>query len=113
MGWHPFFGVLREHARSKPQAVEDHPWGETVYKVHGKVFVFLGAPERAQITVKAPPDELDLLLGVPYIQRAKYVGRYGWITVTIEDEPSLDLARQLVDDSYQLIGAGQGRRRAS
>ena len=33
---------LKKYAAGKPGAWEDHPWGETVYKVAKKVFVFLG-----------------------------------------------------------------------
>jgi predicted DNA-binding protein (MmcQ/YjbR family) len=102
-GWHPYFRALWEHCRAKPGAEEDHPWGETVFKVGGKVFAFLGTPDQAGVTVKAPQDELDVLLGVSFIERAKYVGRYGWITVRIEDDEALSLALQLVDDSYDVI----------
>ena len=36
------FKALRKVAKAYPGAWEDHPWGETVYKVGKKVFVFLG-----------------------------------------------------------------------
>jgi predicted DNA-binding protein (MmcQ/YjbR family) len=103
----PRFKKLYAHARKKPEAVEDHPWGETVFKVNGKVFVFLGHPESESshvgLTVKAPPDELEPLLELPYVHRAKYVGRFGWVSVTVEDDEALALALELIDDSYDLI----------
>ncbi|MGH2727412.1 MAG: MmcQ/YjbR family DNA-binding protein, partial [Actinomycetota bacterium] len=34
---------VRAFALSLPEAYEDHPWGENVAKVKGKVFVFLGS----------------------------------------------------------------------
>ena len=37
--------ALKKHAAEKPGASEDHPWGETVFKVAKKVFVFLGHPD--------------------------------------------------------------------
>ena len=43
---------LREFALSLPEAVEDHPWGEDVAKVRGKIFVFLGGRDSTRITVK-------------------------------------------------------------
>jgi len=101
----PRFRKLYDHARKKPEAFEDHPWGETVFKVNGKVFVFLGHPESSGVglTVKAPPDELDALLELPYVHRAKYVGRFGWVSLTVEDDEALALALELIDDSYDLI----------
>src|SRR3989442_12938072 len=37
--------ALKRYAAEKPGAWEDHPWGETVYKVAKKVFGFLGNPD--------------------------------------------------------------------
>jgi predicted DNA-binding protein (MmcQ/YjbR family) len=106
---HRFHRAIYEHCRDKPGAVEDHPWGDTVFKLKGKVYAFLGGPETPGATVKAPPDELELLLGVPFIKRSKYIGRYGWISVRVEDEDALRLVLDLIDDSYDLI---KSRRRA-
>jgi len=110
--WHPRFQVLYDHAKSKPGAVEDHPWDEVVFKVNGKVFVFLGRPEipGVGLTVKAPPDELEALLELPFVRRAKYVGRFGWISLTIEDDDALELALELIDDSYELIAPKRKRK---
>jgi predicted DNA-binding protein (MmcQ/YjbR family) len=80
--------------------VLDHPWGDTVFKVRGKIFVFLG---RDACTVKPFPEELDLLLGRPDVVRSKYIGRYGWITMTINDDETLELAKSLIDDTYAQV----------
>jgi predicted DNA-binding protein (MmcQ/YjbR family) len=100
-----YFQAMYDRCASKPDAVEDHPWGETVFKVRGKVFAFLGRPESPStgVTVKAPADELDVLLEADFIQRARYVGRYGWVSLRIADDNALQLALELIDDSYDLI----------
>jgi predicted DNA-binding protein (MmcQ/YjbR family) len=108
---HPYVTALYEHCAKKPDAVEDHPWGETVFKVKGRVFAFLGRGERAGVTVKVPPEELELLLSNPSVSRARYVGRYGWVSVRIEDDETLELALGLIDDSYELISAPRPRKR--
>jgi predicted DNA-binding protein (MmcQ/YjbR family) len=95
--------AIWQYCHDKPDAVEEHPWGDTVFKVKGKVFAFLGTPETPGVGVKAPPDELEMLLGVPYIERSKYIGRYGWISVSVADDDALRLALELVDDSYEII----------
>jgi predicted DNA-binding protein (MmcQ/YjbR family) len=113
--WNPVFRTLHEHCAAKPSAVEDQPWGEedTVFKVRGKIFAFLGRSDHAGVTVKAAPDEVDRLLAFPYIKRSAYIGRYGWVNVSIENEDTLDLALRLVDQSYDLIAAkaGGGKRK--
>jgi predicted DNA-binding protein (MmcQ/YjbR family) len=37
--------AVRAFAASLPEAWEDHPWGESVYKVGKRVFVFFGVLE--------------------------------------------------------------------
>lgn len=64
----PLFRALWDHCRAKPLAVEDHPWGDMVFKVggtSGKIFAFLGHPEADDVgvTVKPSPEELGELLG--------------------------------------------------
>jgi predicted DNA-binding protein (MmcQ/YjbR family) len=108
---HRYFQALYDTCAAKPMAEEDHPWGETVFKVGGKVFAFLGHGERAGVTVKAAPDEIDSLLALPYVKRSAYIGRFGWVSVAITDEDTLDLALRLVDRSYDLIVAKLPRKK--
>ena len=115
--WNPFFRALWEHCRAKPLAVEDHPWGDIVFKLggtRGKIFAFLGHPEadNAGVTVKPSPEELGGLLGLPFVQRAPYIGRYGWIDVSVRDRRSLKLALDLVDETYSRVAAAGKRRTA-
>src|SRR5205814_7069426 len=108
--WTPFFRALWEHCRAKPDAMEDHPWGETVFKVRDKCFAFLGLPDRAAVTVKPDPEDLDALLALPFVERAAYIGRYGWVKVAIADEDALALALDLVDHTYESI-ATRGKKK--
>ena len=39
-------------ALSLPESVEEHPWGEDVVKVRGKIFVFAGSAASRRISVK-------------------------------------------------------------
>jgi predicted DNA-binding protein (MmcQ/YjbR family) len=96
---------MYEHCSAKPYAKEDHPWGETVFKVRGKVFAFLGQSDHGAVTVKASPDDLNGLLALPFIRRSAYIGRYGWVSVVVENEDALDLALRLIDQSYDLIAS--------
>lgn len=115
--WSPFFRALWEHCRAKPLAVEDHPWGDVVFKVggkRGKIFAFLGHPEADDVgvTVKPPPEELGGLLGLPFVRRASYIGRFGWIDVSVRNRRSLKLALALIDETYSRVAA-MGKRRTA
>lgn len=114
----PFFRALWKHCRAKPFAVEDHPWGDTVFKVgsrRGKIFAFLGHPDsnQAGATVKPTREELDLLLGSAFIQLAPYIGRYGWIHLSVRDQNGLRLALDLIDENYERIVSSLKRRGAT
>jgi predicted DNA-binding protein (MmcQ/YjbR family) len=100
-----------ERCRLKPGAVEARLLGETVFRVRGRVFVFLGRTPRAAVTVKPRPEEAERVLHRPDVRRARYIGRFGWLTVAVLDEESLRLALSLMDDSY-LVAAAASRRRA-
>jgi predicted DNA-binding protein (MmcQ/YjbR family) len=103
--WNPYFRALWNQCSAKPGAVEDHPWGETVFKVGGKVFAFLGTPDHGRVGVKVAPDQIDGLLALPYVERSPYIGRYGWLAITITNDDALELAQELVDGSYEIIGS--------
>ncbi len=95
---------IRALALSFPEAYEDAPWGFPVFKVAAnKMFAWLQVEESAVfVTVKLTPEERQIAHLLPYVQRARYVGRYGWITARISDEESLDAALEWVRESYWL-----------
>lgn len=107
--------ALLDHCLSLPEAVEDHPWGETVVKRGGKVFAFLGTADPSEngsrITLKPDADELPALLALPWVSVAAYVGRYGWITIDVTTPESLELALECVDQSHARLAPKQKRRR--
>jgi len=41
-------------------------------------------------------------LELPFVSEARYVGRYGWVTASIEDEPAFDAVCEWIRESYWL-----------
>jgi predicted DNA-binding protein (MmcQ/YjbR family) len=101
---------LLKYALAKPDATLEHPWGENVAKVRGKVFVFFGMDE---------PDAqyADYLMGVklakallyakslPFVEAMGYgLGTSGWVSVK-KPKGTLPTAmfEEWIDESYTIV----------
>ena len=98
---------LEKYAASFPEATEDHPWGETVYKVNGKVFVFFGVEQPGQLgcTVKLP-ESSAFALTFDFTEPAGYgLGRAGWVSSSFDGTtaPPVDILKDWIEESYRAI----------
>ena len=94
---------IRELALSFPETYEDSPWGHPVFKVgNNKMFAAMSERGTVELTVKLTAEEREIAQLLPYVRKASYVGRYGWITATVTDEESLDAALEWLRESYWL-----------
>src|SRR5438105_1556264 len=77
---------LRDVALAYRGAVEEFPWGERVFKVNKKIFLFLGVYEqRIGITVKLP-ETGSLALSLPFVEPTGYnLGKSGWVSARFEE----------------------------
>ena len=95
---------IRELALSFPETYEDWPWGHPVFKVgDNKMFALMSDGEASvSLTVKLTPEEREIALHMRNVDVARYVGRYGWVTVQVSDEESLENALEWLRESYWL-----------
>jgi predicted DNA-binding protein (MmcQ/YjbR family) len=98
---------VKQFALSLPEAVEDHPWGEDVAKVSGKIFVFLGTSGPAatrRMTVKLEESHAHAL-SIEGAQPTGYgLSASGWVTVPLEaDGVDLGLLRDWIEESYRIV----------
>lgn len=72
---------LRALALAYDGAWEDHPWGDTVFKIGAKVFCFSGADgESFGLSVKLPSSR-DAALTLPFTEPTGYgLGKSGWVS---------------------------------
>lgn len=98
---------LRAFALSLPAASEDFPWGESVAKVNGKVFVFLGHDDAVGLplmSVKLAESHAHAMT----IEGAKPtgygLGRSGWVNVPLLGKGvTHDLLCDWIEESYRII----------
>ena len=104
------YEAIRAHCLSKTGAAEEYPWGHVVWKVKGKLFC-IASENETRLTVKSTPEKQTMLIQHPKIEVASHVGRYGWVTVYADDQDTLDLALELVDESYAMLTAKKASRK--
>jgi predicted DNA-binding protein (MmcQ/YjbR family) len=93
-------------ALTYPEATLEHPWGEDVVKVRGKIFVFFGvASPELMVGVKLPDSAL-FALSEPFATPTGYgLGKAGWVSTQFgpDDQPPLDVLRDWIDESYRAV----------
>ena len=85
-----------------PEAEERTTWGHPTFRVRDKIFASC-ADDVSTLGFKAHPDELEALLGDDRFERAAYVGRYGWLTMTTIGRVDWVEVDELVRSSYLQI----------
>jgi predicted DNA-binding protein (MmcQ/YjbR family) len=99
--------ALLKHALTLPGAHEDHPWGEVVAKVKGKVFLFFGRRSESvlRFSVKLPTSG-ERWLDQEYAEPSAYgMGPHGWVTFTFDAENVRPVGEllPLVEESYRAV----------
>jgi predicted DNA-binding protein (MmcQ/YjbR family) len=97
-------GRIRALALELPETYEDSPWGHPVFKVaDNRMFASMSqADDVVRLTVKLTREEREIAMLLPFVERAKYVGRYGWVTALVRDDESLEAALEWLRESYWL-----------
>jgi predicted DNA-binding protein (MmcQ/YjbR family) len=95
---------IRALALALPEAYEDSPWGHPVFKVaDNRMFAAMSeADATVRLTVKLTAEEREIAMLLPFVEKAKYVGRYGWVTAVVRDDESLEAALEWMRESYWL-----------
>ncbi len=109
------FKALKKLAKSYPGAWEDHPWGETVYKVGKKVFVFLGVDTgdgSFGMSLKLPDSSEAATTMFSWCEPTGYgLGKSGWVSAHFEkkDDVPVDLLKEWLDESYTAVAPKRAR----
>jgi len=98
------YARLRSFCLTFDGVVEEYPWGHTAWKVRKKCFA-IGDEHRPFVTVKSTLDKQAALIQLPYVEIASHVGRFGWVTVRMDELDGLELALELVRESYESIAS--------
>lgn len=98
--------TLRLAALAFPEVTETFPWGESAFKVRGKVFLFLNESQDDLVFSLKLPHRHLLAAELPGCSPTGYgLGKSGWITVRINAQAdfALDQLLDWLDESYRAI----------
>lgn len=106
---------VRARALALPRTIEDFPWGESVVKIDypqrkgadglavGPMFVWLGRPERATVSVKlAASYEEAVSIGGATPTTMSGLGKWGWLTIPLGNV-DLGLLSDWLEESYRSV----------
>lgn len=102
--------AARQYLLSKPEAIEDFPFGPdvAVMKIAGKMFAtFARNDALVNINLKCEPDEALILRDIfPAVLPGYHMNKRHWNTVVLDGSiPSGEIER-MIDNSYALVVKG-------
>ena len=107
----PYYEPIRRWCRAQEGVTEENPWEAIAFKVKKRVFAICGTDKPLSITLKPKKENLDAYLYHPAIEIASYVGRFGWVTITVQNKDTASLALALVKESYEVISTKKASQR--
>lgn len=100
---------FRAYCLAKPGAEETFPFGPDtlVFKVRGKMFALTNLESFEGVNLKVDPEYgAELRERYEFIIPAYHMNKKHWITVQIRNGVPVQLLRQLIDQSYNLVVSG-------
>lgn len=103
---HPSESELRAFALSFPEAREEFPWGESAFKISGKVFVFMYVhAEGLNLSLKLPLSN-ENALAQPFAEPTGYgLGKSGWVTSKFgtHERVPMETLKRWIEESYRAV----------
>jgi len=99
----PLAKPIRAFAAGLPGGWEDHPWGESVFKVGKKVFVFFGVGDEGHLTVKLR-DHRDEAMAFDWVKPSGYgLDRGGWVSCALPPDAPVEMVVGWIEESYRIV----------
>ena len=102
----PHLAQLRRIVKTLPEAVEDTPWGSIHWKVRGKIFAGWDRDDDGESSIGFKTDkdlQASLVHSDPRFSVAAYVGKHGWVDMSLEGSPDWHEVEHFLVESYKMV----------
>jgi hypothetical protein len=95
------FKQLQRICLALPEVEERETWGDTTFRVRGKIFA-ISSPDGDSASIKASLDDQSGLVAMDpdTFAVAAYTGKYGWVRVRLAGVPP-ELAERLLRNAWR------------
>jgi len=99
------YSKIQQLALSLPEAHEVEAWGHPTFRVRNKIFASFGWSESGcTLGVKTTPmRQAELVETDPRFKIAAYVGKHGWVSMSIQGKIDWKEIEMLMQQSYRFI----------
>lgn len=108
--WPPKYRWLHEYALAKPEAALEYKesWDALLYRLHGKIFALLLRNKTdTLLNLKCDPYlSLDFRSRYPAVHPGWHMNKIHWISLDLNGDTPMQVCKDLVDISYELIWGG-------
>ncbi|UBF28656.1 MmcQ/YjbR family DNA-binding protein [Kovacikia minuta CCNUW1] len=96
--------TLIEFCRTLPHATEDVKWEHhLVFSIGGKMFAIFDPEQDLHLSLKSTQEGFMALTPEAGVIPAPYLARYYWICITERNALPMEMAIELIQESYQLV----------
>ncbi len=94
---------IRALCLAYPESTEVVAWGHPTFRVRDKIFASTGF-DGTTLGVKATHEQqADLVSSDPRFSIADYVGKHGWVTMSLAGKVDFGFVESLIKESYRLV----------
>ena len=108
---------LRALCKELPESGEKQSWGHPNFTAGGKMFAAYGDEKGPpSMGIATSLEEQAFLIQDPCFSIAKYVGKHGWVSVDLDEQPDWDLLEDLLRKAHARVLAkaqGKGRKKVA
>ena len=94
---------IRDFCLALPEAMVVIQFGHPFYKWRAKPFAIYSDEVGEKLSIKLEKQVQPIFLEDPRFKKTQYVGRHGWVTLTLDTKVEMEEVEELIRGSYEFV----------